>query len=180
MSANKISVLCTLVGSLLLVATAQAGVRFVCADENNQPLPIVKLPPSQFPADNAAATIMKGQRIIILGQNFERQPLGLQNMIIAHECGHHALGHTKDLHPRSEGPGSPMTEQESAASWKRELDADCFGVRAILSKGILSIKEIEAMAHDYAKFMLPTPNGDTHPGGEIRMKALLQCVQLGK
>lgn len=80
-----------------------------------------------------------------------------QKFFIAHECGHHALGH---LYFRLPGP-----EAETAA--------DCYAVRTLIRSGEFTFSHIEEVQKDMRKFGRRTVY---HLDGNSRADALLKCI----
>ena len=75
----------------------------------------------------------------------------------AHECAHHSLGHTVGL-------GHPMAQEQ---------DADCWAVRNLVRRNLLSPHDITVVQHDLARLA----RGDrTHLPGRERAKRLPGCL----
>ena len=75
----------------------------------------------------------------------------------AHECAHHALGHTVGL-------GHPMAAEQ---------DADCWAVRNLVRRNILSAHDVTVVQGDLAALA----RGDrTHLPGPERAKRLPGCL----
>lgn len=77
--------------------------------------------------------------------------------IYAHECGHHALGHNF-------GTTHPLATEQAA---------DCFATRELISRGILSLADLEIVQGDIAK---AGPGDWTHLPGPIRAFNLNACL----
>jgi hypothetical protein len=73
-----------------------------------------------------------------------------------HECGHHALGHLL-------APMRPGAEQE----------ADCFGIEALVERGLLSDRDVTIVQADLARV---GPGDWAHLPGGIRSINLRRCL----
>jgi len=76
----------------------------------------------------------------------------------AHECGHHALAHGARNIPLSQ-----------------EQEADCFGIRELVAKGVLSRDDIPAIQRDISN----SPGDWTHLPGPQRAINLAACLSGG-
>lgn len=99
-------------------------------------------------------------------------------LVLAHELGHHALGHT--LRKREDVPPA----LEAAASHRREADADLYGGRLMLEAGYSLRKGIraewtglEARGHTYAAVKGTCVS---HPGDSDRAARVLGVLDKGE
>jgi len=87
-----------------------------------------------------------------------------REMIYAHECGHHALGHMVNCVIPPEYYYSPAYEQA----------ADCFGICKILSLNLISINEVPIIQNEISTF--PASGWHYLPGPQ-RAINLNWCIQ---
>lgn len=83
-----------------------------------------------------------------------------QMFFVAHECGHHALGH---LYQRKLGN---LAEQE----------ADCYAVRTLIRQGEFTLQNIAEVQTDMHKFARASIH---HKGGDKRAASLMGCLDNG-
>ena len=81
-----------------------------------------------------------------------------QLFFIAHECGHHVLGH---LYFRQPGQ---MAEQE----------ADCYAIRSLIRSGVFTLNDVADVQEDMRKYAQPSR---MHISGEERALALIDCME---
>jgi len=126
-----------------------------CVDFRGQPVASVMNPSVQ---DVAMATIApNGAPVIIYNPSilsWVSPPTRL--FFYAHECAHHVLGHGVRGHPLT-----------------REQEADCWGIRELVSQGLLSDHDVSMVQQDIARFR----QGDwTHLPGPTRAINLRACL----
>jgi len=140
----------------LLVAVAAVGQITYdgCVDFRGQPVASVV---RYGLGDVATATYANGAPIILYDPNVLSW-LSPQTRLFfyGHECGHHALAHAMRNIPFS-----------------REQEADCFGIRELFKKGLLSSTDLAVIQRDLAR----AGTGDwTHLPGPQRAINLAACL----
>ncbi len=81
-----------------------------------------------------------------------------QLFFIAHECGHHVLGH---LYFRQSGQ---FAEQE----------ADCYAIRSLIRSGVFTLNDVADVQSDMRKY---AQRSLMHVAGEERALALIDCME---
>jgi|GEM_PF-5271594 len=81
-----------------------------------------------------------------------------QLFFIAHECGHHVLGH---LYFRS---SRQLAEQE----------ADCYAIRTLIRSGLFTLKDVADVQVDMRKYAQAST---MHISGDERAVALIECLE---
>ena len=81
-----------------------------------------------------------------------------QLFFIAHECGHHVLGH---LYFRRPGQ---VVEQE----------ADCYAIRSLIRNGMFTLKDVASVQSDLRQYGRAS---QYHATGSERASALIQCME---
>ncbi len=81
-----------------------------------------------------------------------------QLFFIAHECGHHVLGH---LYFRS--PGQSV-----------EQEADCYAIRTLIRGGFFTLRDVETVQSDLRKYARAS---QYHATGPERASALPKCME---
>lgn len=89
--------------------------------------------------------------------------------LIAHECGHHRLDHTKSSEIRNRA-GDPGTVRD------QELSADCWAAEELMRAGEEEV--IRLMAEDFFRQGALSP-GKGYPSGVQRSRLIVQCAGLG-
>jgi len=106
------------------------------------------------------ATIVAGQRYILLHPNFFSLPAATQSLFLGHEHGHHYLQH----------------ETTPTQGFSKEYSADAYGIRVLASTEGLSVAQlaISILA------TLNSPGDATHPSSSQRaayMTSVLSAMQ---
>lgn len=81
-----------------------------------------------------------------------------QRFFLAHECGHHVLGH---LYLRRRG-------------LEAEQEADCYALRSLIRKGQFTLKDIKDVQKDMRKYARASLY---HKGGRARADELMNCLE---
>ena len=84
---------------------------------------------------------------------------------LAHECGHHKLGHTTP-------GGTWIRNTQFWATRAQELEADCWAARALAANGYR--RDLERVYIDYA-YQGGVPPGD-YPAGQERARIVARCA----
>lgn len=141
----------------LVLSTSAAGQRFVGNDEFCG-YPMFAIPTSQQAVatrDNA------GNPVILIDPGVLMNMTTSRRFAIAHECGHHRLGHSTPM-------GMAMRQYFTV---QQELSADCFAAELLASVGL--------EAESYRVFMERNREGPmrpgTYPSGTERAAVVAQC-----
>lgn len=114
-----------------------------------------------------AQRTIEGEPIIVFNPAYTgRFATGRATVIFTffHECGHHVLGHTK---PRR------RTASYNAEQKRRELAADCYAIREMWNRRMLTRQALTVILRDLAKL-----NEDPeHPSGRVRGQVVMRCLQ---
>lgn len=133
----------------------------VCYDYYRRPVLNVK---NDTLSDVAYSDLMRmrgvnmGPMTIINIKRLTQLSKASQYFFIAHECGHHALGH---LYFKKIG-------------LKAEQDADCYAIRSLIRQGKFTIKDVENVQKDMRKFARATLY---HAPGHDRAASLIKCIE---
>ncbi len=104
-----------------------AGVPVHCIDASG--VPVATIPAPQLNDVGMARIEPNGLRVIYLNPFFlQRLPISIQLFWYAHECAHHALGHTFGFN-----------------QFSREIEADCWAIRLVRDQGWINKRGIQAM-----------------------------------
>lgn len=99
-----------------------------------------------------------GPMIILNIKRLKKLTKASQLFFVAHECGHHALGHLY-----FQPPGVDF-----------EQEADCYALRLLIRQGDFTMKDIKNVQEDMQKFAQASVH---HRDGVSRAKALLHCME---
>lgn len=114
--------------------------------------------------DVALANVMRlqgvnmGPMTIVNINRLSKLSRASQLFFIAHECGHHVLGH---LYFRS--PGQSV-----------EQEADCYAIRSLIRGGFFTLKDVETVQSDLRDYAQPS---NYHATGQKRADALIECME---
>ncbi|HKC23744.1 MAG TPA: hypothetical protein VKF32_03330 [Thermoanaerobaculia bacterium] len=106
-------------------------------------------------APNGAPIIRYNPRVVAMSSPETRL------FFYAHECGHHALGHTL-------GTTHPLL---------MEQNADCWAARTLTERGLLDERGLAVVQNDIARF---SPGDWTHLPGPQRAVNLGRCLRSGR
>ncbi|MEO5374290.1 MAG: hypothetical protein H7840_08415 [Alphaproteobacteria bacterium] len=111
--------------------------------------------------DVSLATIRRGVPVIDFNPDVaERMTPATRLFFHAHECAHHALGHTL-------GAGRPD---------RVEQEADCWAIRGLVGLGLVGPRDVALVQVDLLRF---APPDATHVPGAVRAVNLLRCLDPG-
>lgn len=102
--------------------------------------------------------MIMGPMIIFNSKRLKTLTKASQKFFLAHECGHHVLGH---LYFRRIGHAA-------------EQEADCYAIRHLIRIGQFTIKDIEDVQGDMRKYGQASLY---HKNGEERASALTECME---
>lgn len=107
----------------------------------------------------AYAAMRGGRPVVVFNPNkmTDLQPI-TRIWVYYHECGHHALGHTS-----------------GNRAVTRENDADCWAIRAMRYRGILTRERYRVILADMHRVY--RRGGDVHLPGHLRAEHLDQCLR---
>jgi hypothetical protein len=130
-----------------------------CNDLAGHPVPYNVAAPGTI-GPIGLATVQGGMPVILLDTyRLHQLPQAAQNFLLAHECGHHALGQIRGVLL-----GGPMGRGQEAAS-------DCFAMGALRYVGALSSSERNVII----QFLRNLPGDPMNDPGPIRAARLDRC-----
>ena len=112
----------------------------------------------------ASATIWQGTPVIIIDHSQFADRAWLM-FVVAHECGHHVIGHTLPV-------GFWFRQTQFWATASQELQADCWAARSV-PPNIATYA-----ARYFALIQGPVSGGPGYPSGHQRAANILQCAGL--
>lgn len=154
------------VAALSTLANAEVQ-GWACKDSQGRKIPEVWL--DEVPGTAAAAMTHQGP-VIFMSEGIHRLSPKMQLFIYMHECGHHVLGHTRQM-PELDESGHRIDRPET--SWPIEEAADCYALNHILELTSLS----EAEMNEIADFFIDQPISGGHPDGVTRLNEMYSCMQ---
>ncbi|MCK6515674.1 hypothetical protein L6R46_11550 [Myxococcota bacterium] len=143
-----------------LLAVSQAQSLPPCRDPaTGQFIPYVPDPGVSSETVAMATRAPNGAAVVVYNpQAVAAMSAPMRDFTSAHECGHHALGHTL-------GRISPFVE----------LEADCFAARSLRDLGRLDSDAQMAIEEELSAF----PGDGLHPDGTVRVASVRQCLAQG-
>lgn len=127
-------------------------------------LPVIVFPNPQ----NASASYENGRPVIYVDPGVMANWTMSRRFTLAHECGHHRLGHVT---PR----GLWFRTRTTWATRAQELDADCWAARALARQGQRA--DLQRMIQQFASSG-HAPTGHNYPTGMERAQRIAQCANL--
>ncbi len=115
---------------------------------------------------DAVATIRNGKRVILVDPNVITNWKLSRIFALAHECGHHKLGHLS----RSE----QFSRQHMNATRRQELKADCWAARALASNGYFNDIKRTIMQNVSQGPIMQGP----YPSGMERATYIAKCARI--
>ncbi len=151
--------------TLTAAGNASASTQLTCNMQNGKRAHVVVS--RYFKTIAFAQRTIEGEPIIVFNPAYTgRFATGRGTVIFTffHECGHHVLGHTK---PRVRHAGYNREQK------RRELAADCYAIREMWNRRLLTRKRLATILRDLSKL-----NEDPeHPSGRVRGKLVMRCLQ---
>lgn len=123
-------------------------------------LPIVIRPTDQA----ALAWYENGEPMIILDPKVAKNLTKTRKFLIAHECGHHYLGHANETNVRLDPTPKKIAEEE--------LDADCFAARQLVIYG--GLREISNAIFSFSQ---DRRSKHPYPNDQERARKIRDCAE---